>query len=109
LSWLTKVLPTLWAGLKKAAVALIDGVMALDAKAKTIKWSRTKAEVLGAVLLIAATVIIVNPVKHKQQPATTVNKTTVKKIVESPTPKQTKTADAVITEQTTTKASGTGS
>jgi hypothetical protein len=88
-------------------VALIDGILALDAKAKKIKWSRTKAEVLGAVVLIGATAIIVNPVKHKQQPAATVKKVTVKKVVENPTPKQVTQADATITEQTTVKASGT--
>jgi hypothetical protein len=93
--------------LKKAAVALIDGILALDAKAKKIKWARTKAEVVGAVLLIAATAIIVNPVKHKQQPAATVKKVTVKKVVENPAPKQAKAADVAITKQTTTKVSGT--
>jgi hypothetical protein len=107
LSWIVKAWLALWAGLKKAAVALIDGVMALDAKAKTIKWCRTKAEVAGAVVLIVATVIVVNPVKHKQQPTATVKKVTVKKVVENPTPKQVKTADAVITEKTTVKVSGT--
>jgi hypothetical protein len=107
LTWLAKVLPTLWAGLKKGAVALIDGILALDAKAKKIKWSRTKAEVAGAVVLIVATAIIVNPVRHKQQPAATVKKVTVKKVVENPAPKQAKAADVAITKQTTTKVSGT--
>jgi hypothetical protein len=45
--------------------------------------------------------------KVNNQPAVAVTKMTVKKVVENPTSKQTKAADAVITKQTTVKASGT--
>jgi hypothetical protein len=107
LSWITKVLPALRAGVKNVAVAVVAGAVSLVTKVKSIKWTRAKAEVAGAVLLIAATVIIVNPVRHKQQPAVTVPKVTVKKVVENPTAKQVTQADAVVTEQTTIKASGT--
>jgi hypothetical protein len=50
---------------------------------------------------------IIKPGVKTNQPAATVPKVVVKKIVENPAPKQIAKADAVITKQTTVKASGT--
>jgi hypothetical protein len=50
---------------------------------------------------------IIKPGVKTNQSAATVPKVTVQKVIENPTPKQTKAADAVITKRTTIKASGT--
>jgi hypothetical protein len=69
--------------------------------------------IFAVIVLVAAFVLggvlgwIIKPGAKDNQPATTVPKVTVKKVVENPTPKQVKTADAVITEKTTVKVSGT--
>jgi cytoskeletal protein RodZ len=64
---------------------------------------------LGGIFLLGGVLgwIIKPGAKVNNQPATTVAKATVKSVVENPTSKQTKAADAVITEQTTIKTSGT--
>jgi hypothetical protein len=108
LSWITKVWPTVLAGVKKGAAVIVTGAVWLLAKIKTVKWSQTKTEVVRTVLLLAAMTAVVILAKHKQQPAATANKTTIQKVVENPTVKQTQTADTTaITEQSIVRVTGT--
>lgn len=93
--WLKKVWPPLVAGVKKGAAVVW-------AKIKTIKWTRTTAEIVGAVLLIVATLIIVG----ERKPIATPAKTEVKVVVENPTAKQIKEATTAITEQRKTTVTG---
>jgi Flp pilus assembly protein TadG len=98
LTWITKVWPTIRAGLKKGAAA-----------AKKV-WIKANAKIDVTLLILIAllvTFIAVGGLKYNKQPVTTTTKATVKKVVESPTVKQIKAATATITEQTTVKASGT--
>jgi hypothetical protein len=69
--------------------------------------------IFAVIVLVAAFVLggvlgwIIKPGAKDNQPAATVKKVTVKKVVENPAPKQAKAADVAITKQTTTKVSGT--
>jgi hypothetical protein len=116
LSWITKAWPVLLAGVKKGIVAIraVAGKVWVKIKAAWPGWNLIKSAVVCILGIISILVIVgvFNLCDHYKWPAATVRKVTVqkatvKKVVESPTVKQTKTATAAITEQSMVKVSGT--